>query len=84
MNLLGIIVLLALAALGLHAAGVPWWAPALATLPLLALDLYLVHRRRQRLPPGVEVKEYPPGCSCIRGALLDNPQCPHHRDSGWT
>jgi len=25
-----------------------------------------------------EVKTYPEGCTCIRGALLDNPRCPHH------
>lgn len=23
-------------------------------------------------------KEYPEGCTCIRGALVDNPHCPHH------
>lgn len=84
MPIVGIALLIVLAALGLHAAGVPWWAPAVAVGPLLAVDLYLVHRRRQRLPPGVEVKEYPPGCLCIRGALLDHPSCPHHQDSGWT
>lgn len=27
-----------------------------------------------------EVKTYPEGCSCIRGAFEDNPSCPHHGD----
>lgn len=30
-----------------------------------------------------EVKTYPEGCTCIRGALLDNPTCPHHQDEAW-
>lgn len=83
MSLAGIALVLVVAALGLRAVGAPWWL-SLVTVPLFALDLYLVRRRRNQLPPGVEVKEYPPGCLCVRGAFLDNPDCPHHQDSAWT
>lgn len=38
--------------------------------------LWLRHKFKE--PEYVTVKEYPEGCTCIRGALLDNPGCPHH------
>ena len=53
---------------------------------LLALGVGIVPRlirrfRQPRIPEYVTVKEYPPGCLCIRGALLDNPRCPHHPET---
>lgn len=45
-------------------------------------DKRLIARRREGcIEP--EVRSYPEGCTCVRGALLDNPSCPHHRDSYW-
>lgn len=38
-------------------------------------------RSRFKEPEIVTVKEYPPGCLCIRGALIDNPRCPHHPET---
>jgi hypothetical protein len=39
---------------------------------------------QNEIPVYAEVKEYPPGCLCIRGAMLDNQHCPHHGDSYWS
>ena len=70
---------------GLHAAGVPWYAPAVVALGLFWLLAYWERRLRENeLPPYAEVKEYPPGCLCIRGAFLDHPECPHHQNSYWS
>ena len=33
------------------------------------------------IDPDPAAKQYPPGCTCIRGALTDNPSCPHHRST---
>lgn len=69
---------------GLHAAGVPWWVPSAIALVLFVVLGWRDHRRRGELPPYVEVKQYPPGCTCVPGAFLDSVTCPHHRDSYWS
>ncbi len=54
----------------------------LAGLASLGSVLWLRDRFREpTIPEYVTVKEYPPGCLCIRGALLDNPRCPHHPET---
>lgn len=63
--------------------------PAVVVLLLIALialgfDMIFKLVRRFKNPPlpeYVTVKEYPPGCLCIRGAMIDNPRCPHHPET---
>lgn len=59
-----------------------WWrAGVLLVSALVIAALRVWHRVKfARIEPVVmpEVKQYPPGCTCIRGAFLDNPSCPHH------
>ena len=72
---LGLCVLLALVAFEL------WLAAAVFGL-FLAWAMWRA-MNAQPAPHGEvepEVKTYPLGCSCVRGALLDNPRCPHHGD----
>lgn len=69
---------------GLYAAGVPWWVPGAVGAVLAALQGYRNWRRRNEIPAYVEVKQYPPGCTCVPGAFLDSITCPHHRDSYWS
>lgn len=59
-------------------------AVALVILAAEMLWRLIVRRPPTELPEGVEVKEYPPGCTCVRGAFLDSVTCPHHRDSYWS
>lgn len=47
-------------------------------VPLTLYRCRLIRLRTEALL----AKAYPPGCTCIRGALTDNPSCPHHRDGG--
>lgn len=44
---------------------------------LRALELGL-GRAAARTRARLEAEMYPPGCTCVRGAMLDNPMCPHH------
>ena len=50
------------------------------------LDLWLLAVQSQGVQfVEPEVKTYPEGCTCIRGAMLDNPRCPHHGgEHEWT
>lgn len=62
-----------------------WLVLALVLASLRGLDRWLMAQRS--FPDVVEpqVKTYPEGCTCIRGAMLDNPSCPHHGgDHEWT
>ncbi len=53
------------------------WLAAVAVIVLVFIQLW--RRPRSRLlSPEPELKGYPVGCTCVFGALLDNPSCPHH------
>lgn len=55
-------------------AGVLLGIPVMAYRARLAEEWRLARMR----------KAYPPGCTCIFGALTDNPHCPHHGNDGGT
>lgn len=47
-------------------------------IAVFGLVLWLLRSEAEDSLEGVEVKSYPPGCTCIPGALTDNPSCPVH------
>ena len=65
------------------------WAPLIIAGVLftlvgtLMLAPVMVHRRRlaEEWRLARMRKSCPPGCTCIFGALTDNPSCPHHRST---
>lgn len=57
-----------------------------ALLASIMIGLFAMHRAKRLIDALVAesfpVREHLPGCTCIPGAMLDDPGCPHHGDSG--